>query len=90
MSRRLIDRQPDAVRLTTADFESTDITTVDTLAANVRAMEAGEILVSNVRTLPQLTIKVGPPVDADEYEWTDTGLTPPSSPEGKCLLHVLL
>jgi hypothetical protein len=40
-------------------------------------------MLSSVRSLPQISVVVGPPDSADEYEWSDSGLTPPTSPEGE-------
>jgi hypothetical protein len=81
-TRRLISPQPDAVRLTTADFEN-NTSQEDPLAANVKATKMRKTVESSIRTLPKISIVVGPPDSADEYEWSDTGLTPPASPEGE-------
>jgi hypothetical protein len=69
---RITDAQVDAVRLTEDDFDN--VAPEMALERNVVASESGRPIVSLV---------VGPPDSADEYEWSDSGLTPPTSPEGK-------
>jgi hypothetical protein len=80
--RRITDPQPNAVRLTEKDFDKPSIID-EPLATNVKNTSIGKILLSNVRSLPNISVVVGPPDSADEYEWSDSGLTPPSSPEGE-------
>lgn len=76
----MTDAQDDAVRLTEQDFEGA--TFGATIEQNVIASEYGRPMLSNIRQLPTVSLVVGPPDSADEYEWSDSGLTPPTSPEG--------
>ncbi|KAI8582058.1 hypothetical protein K450DRAFT_228821 [Umbelopsis ramanniana AG] len=79
--KRITDPQEDAVRLTEEDFEKTSVMN-EPLATNVKSTALGKIMLSSVRSLPNISVVVGPPDSADEYEWSDSGLTPPTSPEG--------
>ncbi|KAI9289200.1 hypothetical protein BC943DRAFT_131161 [Umbelopsis sp. AD052] len=79
--KRITDPQENAVRLTEEDFEKTSAMT-EPLAINVKNTTLGKVMLSSVRSLPNISVVVGPPDSADEYEWSDSGLTPPTSPEG--------
>ncbi|CAM0136949.1 unnamed protein product [Umbelopsis sp. WA50703] len=78
---RITDAQVDAVRLTEDDFDN--VAPEMALERNVVASESGRPIVSHIRQLPTISLVVGPPDSADEYEWSDSGMTPPTSPEGE-------
>ncbi|KAG2183792.1 hypothetical protein INT43_006803 [Umbelopsis isabellina] len=86
VSNRMTDAQADAVRLTEQDFDGA--TSEATMERNVIASEHGRPMLSNIRQLPTVSLIVGPPDSADEYEWSDSGLTPPTSPEGNLFITI--